>query len=539
MEAPRKRLRAAIYARLSRDSDDSTSVETQLDDDRKFCELRGWDVVLVAVDDGVSGSVRPADREGFGEILENLDKVDVVVARGVDRFSRVTAHFAELVELLTNAGATLADVQGQCDLTSPYGRFVTTIMVAFAEMERETIRARILRSRIALRQQGRWLGGAAPYGFVTVPHPDGGKCLDLDPGEAQSVLLELVDRLIGGRQVTKEIERLNESPHMAPQDYRRMKKGTWHPPMVRADWTYSPLIELLRSPVLRGFRVEGKRKDRRVVRDSDGEPVRVGPPLLQDAKWFALQAALDENGQTNRRPRQKDTLLLHVAHCPLCDGQASALYYNSREYDYEPKNGKQEPEPAAGVERPTKRMDTYGCLASKTKKLREAGPCPGVTVNAQKLEAMVEEWFLREFGAAEYMERVRIGGSDHAAEIKQLEADVAEMSGRLAGLRGPALDAVLGQIQGRSDRLEELRALPVEKERWEMVSTGETVGAKWATAKKNKDVAGQRLLLLEFGVRANVEPAYGARTWRPDRVTITAGELHLRAELEALADDVA
>ncbi|MFI9076050.1 recombinase family protein [Streptomyces sioyaensis] len=498
-----------------------------MDDDRKFCELRGWDVVLVAVDDGVSGSVRPADREAFGEILANLHTVDVVVARGVDRFSRVTSHFAELVELLTNAGATLADVQGQCDLTSPYGRFVTTIMVAFAEMERETIKARILRSRVALRQQGRWLGGAAPYGFVIAPHPDGGKFLDIDPGEAPPVLEHLIDRLIDGHHLTNEIDRLNASPHLAPMDYRRAKVGTWHPPLVRSEWTYSPLYEHLRSPVLRGFRVEGKRKDRRVVRDADGEPIRVGPALVSDEKWFALQAALDANATNPRRPRRKATLLLHVADCPLCEDPT--LYYNSREYDYELKR----PKPDGKSQ--TKRMDVYNCMAARSKKLREAGPCPGVTVNAEKLEAMAKEFFLENFGAAEYMERVRVGGTDHVAEIKELEADVEELSARTASLRGAALDAILAQLQGRSDRLEELKARPVEPERWEKRPTSLTVAEKWHAG----DTAERRLLLLEFGVRVTVEPAYGARTWRPERVDIAAtpDTLGLRAELEALADD--
>ncbi|WP_248863738.1 recombinase family protein [Streptomyces halobius] len=498
-----------------------------MDDDRKFCELRGWDVVLVAVDDGVSGSVRPADREGFGEILANLDKVDVVVARGVDRFSRVTAHFAELVEMLTSAGSTLADVQGQCDLTSPYGRFVTTIMVAFAEMERETIRSRILRSRVALRQQGRWLGGAAPYGFVIVPHPDGGKYLDVDPDEAPQVLEELIDRLIEGHHLTNEIERLNNSPHLSPMDYRRAKAGTWHPPMVRSDWTYAPLYELLRSPVLRGYRVEGKRKDRRVVRDADGEPIRVGPALVSDEKWFALQAALDANATNPRRPRRKATLLLHVAQCRLCEDPT--LYYNSREYGYDLKRPKPESAPQ------TKRMDVYNCMAAKSKKLRETGPCPGVTVNAEKVEAMVEEWFLENFGGAEYMERVRVGGADHVAEIKELETDVEELSARTASLRGAALDAILSQLQGRSDRLAELKARPIEPERWEKRPTGQSVASKWGAG----DTAERRLLLLEFGVQVTVDPAYGARTWRPERVTIAAAPdtLTLRAELEALADD--
>ncbi|WP_345707514.1 recombinase family protein [Kitasatospora paranensis] len=381
-----KPIRAALYLRLSRDAEDSTSIASQEQDCRDFCRLRGWEVVQVVSDVDVSGAIRPEDRSGFREILDNLSEVDVVVARSVDRFSRVTAHFAALVEMLTGRGATLADVQGQVDLTSPYGKFVTTIMVAFAEMERETIKARILRSRGELRRQGRWLGGAAPYGFRLV-EKDGGKALDLD-GYAQGVLTRVVRRVVEGVTLSQEVDRLNSSGERSPGTYRKLARGEWHPPMVWEEWTYSALYQLLRSEVLRGYRVVGKRSDRRAVRDEFGAPVRVGPALLDDETWYELQDALDRAGQTNRRPRRKATLLLHVAWCPNCD---ETLYYNSREYR-------------------GKRLDLYTCEAARYKRVRDKGLCPGISVNAARLEEQVEDWLLTRFGPIEFQVQRRVGG---------------------------------------------------------------------------------------------------------------------------------
>jgi hypothetical protein len=349
---------------------------------------------------------------------------------------------------------------------------------------------------------------------VVVPDGQGGKRLDLDP-EAAEVLREVIERLIAGHTLSSEIDRLNNSPHLSPADYRQAKVGRWFPPLVRSLWTYSALYQHLRSEVLRGYRVEGKRATRRVVRDADGAPVRVGPALVEDATWHALQARLDEAGTNPRRPRRKATLLLHVAECEKCPDPT--LYYNSREYR-------------------TGRMDVYSCQAVRSRKVREAGPCPGVTVNAEKAEAVVGEWFLRTFGPAEFTRRVRVGGTDRTAEIAELEADLEELSGRLAGLRGPALDAVLSQLQGRSDRLEELKAAPVEEARWEWVPTGRTVADEWHA--KEGDVAARRLMLLEYGVRVTVAPAYGARKWDPERVSIdVAEETRLRWELESIAAD--
>ncbi|MEU5853050.1 recombinase family protein [Saccharopolyspora shandongensis] len=43
-------MRAAIYVRLSRDTDESTSPQRQRDACKALCEARGWSVVVVEED---------------------------------------------------------------------------------------------------------------------------------------------------------------------------------------------------------------------------------------------------------------------------------------------------------------------------------------------------------------------------------------------------------------------------------------------------------------------------------------------------------
>ncbi|MFF4475472.1 recombinase family protein [Streptomyces sp. NPDC001520] len=523
--------------RLSRDADDSTSIGTQEDDGRTLARLRGWDVVLVTYDIGVSGALRPEDRPGFRVILDNLLHIDVVIARSIDRFTRQTGHFASLVERLDGQGTTLVDVQGQVDLTSPYGRFVTTIMVAFAQMEREVIQGRILRSRVELRRAGRWLGGAAPYGYRIVPDGTGGKRLEVDPKPA-AVLREVIRRVTAGVTLSQEVYRLNgytevrdngeviEHPRvLSPGDYRKALRGALPPPHPGYSvWTYSALHEHLRSEVLRGVRVVGKRKERRAVRDDHGAPVRVGPALVDDEKWYALQAALDAAAQTNHRPRRKSTLLLTVGWCPNCD---ATLHYNSRGYKAKPKEQEGEAE---------KRVDLYTCPAVRDPEIRKSGICPGVSVSAERLESHVGEWVLTKLGHFEYKEHVRIGGSSLAATVRELEADIDELAASLVGLRGAAKAAVLSQLEARQEALEEAQKEEATPERWEWVPTGRTIAEEW----HRRDTAEKRLLLLSLNIRADVAPANGARRWDPSRVRVG---FHFddwaEAESRALAYDLA
>ncbi|MCT2594218.1 recombinase family protein [Streptomyces sp. N2-109] len=501
--------RAAIYCRISRDDDSSTSIETQERDGRAWCELRGYEVAMVVHDVGVSGSIRPEEREGFKKILAELHGLDVVVARSVDRFSRVTGHFASLVETLDKRHTTLADVHGQADLTSPYGRFVVTLMVAFAQLERETIQQRILRSRTALQKGGKWGGGAAPYGFRLVPHPEGGKRLAVDPVPA-GVLRGVIRRVTAGLSLTREVDRLNREGVLSPGDLRKGQRGELPPPAPGYGiWTYSPLYQLLRSEVLRGYRVMGKRETRRVVRDEAGEPVRVGPPLVTDQEWNALQRALDASGQTNRKPHKRDTMLLHVAWCPHCDG---TLYFNTRN-----QKGKD--------------SSFYSCMAYRG--IARNKGCPGVAVSARLIEQRVEDWLLDSFGHVGHKERVLVGGGSAVPKIDELRADVEELARALVGLRGAAADAVTAQLIARQETLEAALAAPADEPRWELRPTGVTVAERW----QKSDSAEKRLMLLDMRVRAEVLPPEEGRRWTPERVRVgvyTSQEEDHLAELESI-----
>ncbi|UJA08750.1 recombinase family protein [Streptomyces collinus] len=95
----------------------------------------------------------------------------------------------------------------------------------------------------------------------------------------------------------------------------------------RFRWTAGSLSKILRTPALMGHRVhKGK-----TVRDSEGAPVLIGPPLLTEAEYQALQSVLDARSQVHPR-RRETSLLIGVAHCAGCDGR---MYFATRkQYTY-------------------------------------------------------------------------------------------------------------------------------------------------------------------------------------------------------------
>src|SRR5216683_2813908 len=79
--------RAAIYARVSTDGQ---STDNQLVALREVAERRGWEVVEVYLDQGISGAKGREKRPSFDRLLKDASrrKFHVVMAWAIDRMGR-------------------------------------------------------------------------------------------------------------------------------------------------------------------------------------------------------------------------------------------------------------------------------------------------------------------------------------------------------------------------------------------------------------------------------------------------------------------
>lgn len=189
-------MRAAVYVRLSRDTEESTSPERQRAACEALCEARGWTVSSVEEDIDVSGFSKGLDRPGLQRILTRLADFDVIVFFKIDRLARSTVDFAEIMRLSEAQGVALASASEPLDLTSSMGRAMAKVIAVFAELESDTIGMRVSSAHEHLRREGRYTGGRVPYGYRVVPNPDGaGKVLEVNPEEAKTIHA-IVDRVL-------------------------------------------------------------------------------------------------------------------------------------------------------------------------------------------------------------------------------------------------------------------------------------------------------------------------------------------------------
>ncbi|MFE9866602.1 recombinase family protein [Streptomyces sp. NPDC005506] len=281
----------AIYLRLSRDSEDSTSIETQRTAAHRWLTAHGYDPADATeyIDAGVSGAKPLEHRKAMAELM--ADRPAVIVAWKLDRYARSVSEFLRLVAWAEHHGALLATTDGTIDTTSPTGRMVATVLAALAEWEKSMIATRITEGHETRRVQGRWSSGPAPFGYQ-IERRDGAAYLAVEP-KAAELIRKAVAKLVDDGTVT------STAPMVG------LSERQWR--------------TLLKSPTLRGQR-EHKGK---IVCAADGiTPVQFAEPILSAADSKAIEARLDALATgKDRAPRKAAPMCSGLAFCERCGGR--------------------------------------------------------------------------------------------------------------------------------------------------------------------------------------------------------------------------
>ena len=186
------RRRAVGYIRVSTDMQaaDGLSLDAQTAAIQRYCEMQGLRLVQIHKDVLSGGK---AERPGLQEALRALHcGVEVLVVLKFDRLSRSIKHFCELYERYFESGEKeLVAIRESIRLDSSLGRALVSILLVFAQMERE---ATAERTREALRHMKScgYRHGKAPYGFMKVPRQDGSRFkVVVENPEEQAVLMRI------------------------------------------------------------------------------------------------------------------------------------------------------------------------------------------------------------------------------------------------------------------------------------------------------------------------------------------------------------
>ncbi|OLT77678.1 hypothetical protein BKG58_22545 [Mycobacteroides abscessus subsp. abscessus] len=443
-------MRVLGRVRLSRLTEESTSVERQRELIKKWSEMNDHTIVGWAEDIDVSGSIDPFEAPELGPWFQEDKRGDwdILVSWKLDRIGRRAIPLNKVFGWMLEHEKTLVCVSDNIDLSTWVGRLVANVIAGVAEGELEAIRERTKASRKKLLESGRWTGGPVPYWLIPEKLPEGGWVLSLNT-ETAPILRRAIDEVLDGTAVHTVAERLNDQGVPSPGGKK---------------WTSQTLWRILQHKYLKGHSTDrGK-----TVRDSSGVPISNCEALLTPSEWDRLQAVLAQWKLPETSNRVKNTSpLLGVVVCYICD---KPLYYRSYTRNY----GK-------GLYR------SYYCRNHRT---------PGI--KADMLDEYLEENLMREVGDKNVLERYFVPAENHQIELDEAIRATEELTALLGTMTSATMRSSLtAQLAALDSRIASLEKLPTSESRWEYRELPRTYREMWES---DDDPQFRRELLLKSGI---------------------------------------
>lgn len=180
----------AIYTRKSVHRDESISHETQIEKCMKY--LEEGETPKIYRDDGFSGG--NTDRPAFKNLMLDIESgaVNKVIVYRYDRISRNLLDFTEMYQKFKEHNVSFVSATENFDTSSPMGEAAANMTMTFAQLERQTIRQRIIDAQNSRERKGYYMGGNVLFGYTLTDYEIGGtptKKYIIVPDDAEIVRL--------------------------------------------------------------------------------------------------------------------------------------------------------------------------------------------------------------------------------------------------------------------------------------------------------------------------------------------------------------
>lgn len=245
--------RAALYLRLSRDDGagaESDSIASQRLFLREYCEKNGFFPAAEYVDDGYSGT--NFERPGFLRMIDDAlaGAFRVILTKDMSRLGRDYILTGEYVErFFPTHGIRYIAVNDGIDTESAGGgNDMIPFRAVFNDLYAKDISRKVRAALNAKRAAGKFIGSAAPFGYLKDPSD---RHLLVPDRRCADVVVRIFDAYAAGRSMPAIAKELTDdgvpTPSRMKQD-RRRKSAAWSPAMIG---------RILKNPTYRGNLTQG------------------------------------------------------------------------------------------------------------------------------------------------------------------------------------------------------------------------------------------------------------------------------------------
>ena len=198
-----------------------------------WCTYQQLPVATIESDEGISGASMD-NRLGLRRVLRAVlkaaerDEHPVLVTYKLDRLGRNALDVQEVLATLLDAGVRVVALGDGIDSASGLGgsllKLLTSILATFAELEKETIRGRLLAGRQHAKAKARLYACEPPYG----QQRESPQTRELVPDGLEQAALERARALRAEGHSYRQICAM-----LTSEGHRPRRAASWHPAVVQ------------------------------------------------------------------------------------------------------------------------------------------------------------------------------------------------------------------------------------------------------------------------------------------------------------------
>jgi len=307
--------KAVIYARVSTEdqAEHGYSLQSQIEACELYADSQSFQIEETITDD-CSGA--KLERPGLDLVRDQIDQniVDAIIVYTDDRLSRNLAHSLLLREEWRSKEIEIHTVTRGILEDTAEGRLTENIHAVIAEYEREKIRERTRRGRIAKARSGKpVLMGNPPFGYLKEGKGRNGKLVRNE--EELHVVQTIFEWYVNGNGNQRRLS-LREIA-------RRLNQRGALTPTSGIPWSNIGIHRVLASEIYAGVTHYGKTKVNNGIREKQPRDKWIEIPVphlavIDRSLFDAVQEIKKRNIQLSKRNRKRKYLMSGFFRCGTC-----------------------------------------------------------------------------------------------------------------------------------------------------------------------------------------------------------------------------
>ncbi len=348
-------MKVALYGRVSTDEQKhNQTINNQKRELDKHIKGNGHEIYGYYLDEGVSGIIPFEDRPEGRRLLEDAEakKFDLVLVLKTDRLGRNLKVMLSAVDSLSRLNIGFKSISEPYDTQTPEGKMMFSIISTFSEYDWNNIQKNSMRGRERAIDEGRWMGGVAPYGYILNKDTKKLELYDekLLLGKYSEVdIIRMMYDLCANKKITCEKIAMKlynmgiPTSTAGKNNLKRKKADFWYGERVRY---------IISNEMYKGEKIINKRSN-------DPKIMKV-PPIVSEEIWQRAQEVKASNKILSMRSTKREYLLTRKIRCSLCGRTYTGLAYYGYTY--------------------------YACNNYRLKNIKHPGKCFNKAIRADVLE---------------------------------------------------------------------------------------------------------------------------------------------------------